>query len=54
MMAVMAMDTFMSRFGLTTVGAAKEAGLLLHVNKKTLRTWRNNLYANDGIFSESK
>ena len=54
MMALMAMDTFMGRFGLTTVGAAKEAGLLLHLNEKTVRTWRNDFYANDGSFSESR
>ena len=54
MVAVMAMDTFMIRFGLTAVGAAKEAGLLLQVNEKTVRTWKKDFYSNDGSFSDSK
>ena len=54
MMAVMAMDAFMTRFGLTTVGAAKEVGLFLHVNEKTVRIWNRDFYNNSGSFSASK
>ena len=54
MMAVMAMDVFMARFGLTAVSSAKEAGLFLQVNEKTVRTWRKDFYANHGSFSESR
>ena len=53
-MAVMAMDVFMARFGLTAVSSAKEAGLFLQVNEKTVRTWRKDFYANHGSFSESR
>ena len=42
MMAMVAMDTFIARFGLTTVGAAKEVGLFLQLNEKTVRTWRKD------------
>ena len=48
------MDTFIARFGLTTVGAAKEVGLFLQMNEKTVWTWRKDFYANHGSFSESR
>ena len=51
MITVMA---FTARFGLTAVAAAKEAGLLLDVNEKIVRTWRRDFYNNHGSFSESK
>ena len=51
MITVMA---FTARFGLTAVAAAKEAGLLLDVNEKTMRTWRRDFYNNNSSFSESK
>ena len=54
MMAMVAMDTFIARFGLTTVGAAKEVGLFLQLNEKTVRTWRKDFYANHGSLSESR
>ena len=54
MMAMVAMDTFITRFELTTVGAAKEVGLLLQLNEKIVRTWRKDFYANHGSFSESR
>jgi transposase len=50
MMAVVLMDTFRERFGMTDVGAASEAGMVIGFNEKTVRTWRN---ANRGEFSES-
>ena len=53
MMAVMIMDAFITRFGLTSVGTAKEVGLLLYLNEKTVRTWRKDFYSNHGSFSES-
>lgn len=54
MMAVMTMDAFIAQFGLTSGGAAREAGLLLHLNEKTVRMWRKDGYANQGSFSRSK
>ena len=53
MMAVVLMDTFRERFGMTDVGAASEAGIVVGFNEKTVRTWRNDFYANRGEFSES-
>ena len=55
MLAVMAIDPFMIRFGLTAVGGAKQAGLLLQVNEKKVRTWKKEyqFYSNNGSFSES-
>lgn len=53
-MAVMMMDTFIQQFGLTVVAAAKETGLLLGPNEKTVRSWRKDFYHNQGEFSESK
>jgi hypothetical protein len=43
-LAVMLMDTLMDRFGMTAVGAANEAGLVLGVNEKTVRKWRRDFY----------
>ena len=53
-LAVMMTDCFMTRFGLTTVAAAKESGMLFDVNEKTVRNWRNEFYNNNGSFHESK
>uniref|UniRef100_A0A1X7V209 Uncharacterized protein n=1 Tax=Amphimedon queenslandica TaxID=400682 RepID=A0A1X7V209_AMPQE len=53
-LAVMMMDCFTTRFGLTNVAAAKESGLLFDVNEKTVRNWRSEFYANKGSFHESK
>lgn len=39
---------------MTTVGAAKEVGLLLDSNEKTIRTWRQDFYSNHGQFTESR
>ena len=39
MMAVMFMDGLLKRFNMTTLGAAKEVGLLLGHNEKTVCTW---------------
>lgn len=38
---------------MTDVGAASEAGMVIGFNEKTVRTWRNDFYANRGEFSES-
>ena len=39
----------MDRFGMTAVGAANEAGLVLGVNEKTVRKWRRDFYTNDTL-----
>ena len=39
---------------MTTVGAAKEVGLLLCHNEKTIRAWHHDYYRNQGHFTESK
>ena len=52
-MAVVLMDTFRIRFGLTDVAAAKEAGLVVGFNEKTICMWRNNFYECKGGFSDS-
>ena len=44
LLSVMMMDTFIERFGLTTVAAAKEAGLIFGLNEKTVRTWQKDFY----------
>ena len=48
-LAVMLMDTLMDRFGMTAVGAANEAVLVLEVNEKTVRKWRRYFYTNDTL-----
>ena len=53
MLALILMDTFRDRFGMTDVGAASEAGMVVGFNEKTIRSWRNDFYANHGEFSES-
>ena len=53
MIALILMDTFSERFGMTDVGAASEAGMVVGFNEKSLRTWRNDFYKNGGEFSES-
>ena len=53
MMAVILMDTFRECFGMTDVGAASEAGMVVGFNEKTVRSWRNDFYANHGEFTES-
>ena len=54
MMAVMFMDALIDRFNMTSLGAANEVGLVLSHNEKTIRTWRQDLYANHGHFTESR
>ena len=53
MMAVLLIDTFRERFGMTDVGAASEAGMVVGFNEKTVRSWRNDFYTNRGEFTES-
>ena len=53
-MAVMFMDGLLERFNMTKLGAAKEVGLLLGHNEKTVRTWHRDFYGNQGHFTESK
>ena len=52
-MAVMFMDNLIDRFDMTTLGAAKEVGLLLGHNDKTICTWQRDFYNNGGHFTES-
>ena len=56
MMAVMFMNGLLKRFNtwvnMTTPGAAKEVGLLLGHNEKTVCTWRQDSYDNQGHFTE--
>ena len=40
--AMMMYDNYINRFGLTKTGAAKEVGLLLGINDKTVRLWRKD------------
>ena len=54
MMAVMFMDGLLKRFNMTTLGAAKEVGLLLGHNENTVRTWNRDFYDNQDHFTESK
>ena len=54
MMAVMFMDALMDRFNMTTRGAANEVGLVLSYSERTIRTWRQDFYTNQGHFTESK
>ena len=53
-MAVMFMDGLLKRFNMTTLGAAKEVGLLLGHNENTVRTWNRDFYDNQDHFTESK
>ena len=51
MMAIILMDTFIQRFGLTNVAAATEAGLVVGYNEQTFRNWHSDFYACKGEFS---
>ena len=52
MMAVMFMDALIDRLNMTTRGAANEVGLVLSYNEKTICTWRQHFYTNQGHFTE--
>ena len=54
MIALILMDTFCERFGMTDVGVASEAGMVVGFNEKSIRTWRSDFYKNGGEFSESR
>ena len=54
MAVVLFMNSLMDRFNMTTVDAAKEVGLLLDHNEKTICTWRQDFYNNHGQFTESR
>ena len=51
--ALILMDTFKSRFGLTDVAAATEAGLVVGYSEKSIRSWHKEFYDNEGEFGES-
>ena len=52
-MALILMDTFKTRFGLTDVAAATEAGLVVGYKERSIRDWRKEFYDNEGEFHES-
>ena len=43
-----------NRLEYTLVSAAKESGILLGVNEKTVRNWRRDFYENNGTFTTSR
>ena len=49
---MMISDNYVVCFGLTKTNAAKEVALLLGLNEKTVRTWRQDFSINKGQFSE--
>ena len=54
MIAILMMDVFRMRFGLTDVSGAKESGIVVEFNKKkTIRIWRNEYYQYHGDFTAS-
>ena len=53
MMAMMIYDNYIERFGLLKTAAAKEVGLLLGINEKTIRKWKAEFYSRGGVFSET-
>ena len=55
MILFIVMDTFITRFGLTQVNAAKEASLFVEgkYNEKTIRYWHKDFYNKHREFSES-
>ena len=54
MMAVMFMGGLLKRFNMTTLGAAKEVGILLGHNENTVRTRHRDFYDNQDHFTESE
>ena len=52
-LALILMDTFRARFGLTDVAAASEAGLVVGYSERSIRTWRKKFHENEGEFDES-
>ena len=52
MFAIIMMDTFRTRFGLTDVAAATEAGMVVGFNEKTVRTWHNDFYGQGNTFTQ--
>ena len=53
MIAILMMDVFRMRFGLMDVSAAKESGLAVGFNEKTIRIWRNEYHQCHGDFTAS-
>ena len=51
-MAMMLYDSYVERLRLQKTEAAREVGLFLGVNDKTVRLWRRELLCNGGEFSE--
>ena len=53
MISIILMDIFRTRFQLTDVAAATEAGLVVGHNEKTIRNWCKDFHENNGEFTES-
>ena len=53
MMAMMIYNNYIERFGLLKAAVAKEVGLLLDVNEKTIRKWKAEFHLKGGVFSET-
>lgn len=53
MIAMMIYDNYIERFGLLKTAAAKEVGLLLGINEKTIHKWKAKFCLNGGVFSET-
>ena len=54
MFAIIIMDTFKTRFGLTDVAAAIETGMVVGFNEKTVCTWHEDFFGQGGTFSQSQ
>ena len=52
-LALLLMDTFRERFGLTDVAAATEAGKVVGYSERSIRTWHTEFYENEGEFEET-
>jgi len=49
-LALLLMDTFRERFGLTDVAAATEAGKVVGYSERSIRTWHTEFYENEDEF----
>ena len=47
-LALILMDAFVARFGLTDVSAASEAGHIVGYSERSVRTWHKEFYENEG------
>ena len=52
-LALILMDIFRTRFCLTDVAAASEAGRIVGYSERSIRSWHTDFYSNKGEFEES-